>query len=128
MDPHVLDPAAVPPASTDPAVPCFWVCAEVRSGRVSVAGELDREHAHHVLDALAALSGADCARWTLEARRVTFCDAEGLRLLLAADRLACHHGRQLSVLASPWVRRLVVLVGLERLVDGAPAQAGPGAA
>ena len=106
-----------------PAVAPFAVSVDVPSAQVSVAGELDREHAHRVLDALTALSGTDSAIWTLEARQVTFCDAEGLRALVTAHRLARRHGRMLSVLPSPCMHRLVLLVGLEQLlcIPAAPA-------
>ena len=117
MDPHVLAPLCPPPGPAGPEVTPFSVSADPPSALVSVAGELDREHAHHVLDALAALAGTRSPSWTLEARRVTFCDAEGLRVLVAADRLARAHGRHLSVLPSPCIHRLVLLVGLDRVVD-----------
>ncbi|CCG03813.1 STAS domain-containing protein [Blastococcus saxobsidens] len=110
-------------AAAEPAGSPFTVSVDVRSAEVSVAGELDREHAHHVLDALAALSATDHAVWTLEARQVTFCDAAGLRSLVTAHRLAHRHGRELSVLPSTCMHRLVLLVGLEQLLHTPPAPA-----
>lgn len=101
----------------------FRASVDLRSARVSVAGELDREHAHHVVDALTALAGTDHATWTLDARRVTFCDAEGLRSLVTAQRLARGRGRELSVLPSPCMHRLVLLVGLDQLLDTPPPPA-----
>lgn len=124
MDPHV-PPLCMPSIPVDPDGPAFHVSADVPSGRVHVAGELDREHAHHVLDALGALAASDVPSWTLEARRVTFCDAEGLRVLVAASRMARGHGRRLSVLPSPCMHRLVLLVGLHRLVDVPPGPDAP---
>ena len=120
MDPHVHTPHHV--TATAPEVAPFLVSVDLRSAQVSVAGELDREHAHHVLDALAALSGTDRPVWTLEARRVTFCDAEGLRSLVVAQRLAHDHGRELSVLPGPCMHRLVLLVRLEELLGIPPAR------
>lgn len=99
----------------------FLVSVDLQSGRVSVTGELDREHAHHVLDALDALSATDHAVWTLEARRVTFCDAEGLRVLVTAHRRARRAGRELLVLPSRCMHRLVLLVGLDQLLQVPPA-------
>ncbi|MDK3257670.1 STAS domain-containing protein [Blastococcus capsensis] len=110
--------------SADSAVAPFLVSVDLRSAQVRVAGELDQEHAHHVLDALAALSGTDHAVWTLEARQVTFCDAAGLRSLVTAHRLARGHGRDLSVLPSPCMHRLVLLVGLDELLHTPPAPPG----
>ena len=121
MDLHVN--AQHPVTAAAPEVAPFLVSVDLRSAQASVAGELDREHAHHVLDALAALSGTDHPVWTLEAGRGTFCDAEGLRSLVTAQRLARGHGRELSVLPSPCMHRLVLLVGLAQLLGTPPAPA-----
>jgi anti-anti-sigma factor len=101
----------------------FSVSVDRPSGWVSVAGELDREHAHQVLDALLSLAASGHAHWTLDARPITFCDAEGLRTLVLAHRLAIRSGRTLSVLPSPCMHRLVLLVGLDQLLDTPPAPA-----
>ena len=95
----------------------FLVSVDPSAGRVTVGGELDREHAHHVLDALAALPAAAGSRWTLDAGAVCFCDAEGLRVLLSAHRLARGRGARLELLPSPCIHRLVLLVGLDQLLE-----------
>lgn len=115
-------PLVAVPADDIAATP-FSVAVDLPSGWVTVAGELDRGNAHHVLDALAALAGTRHPRWTLDARSISFCDAEGLRALVVAHRVARHHGRTLSVLPSPCVHRLVLLVGLDQLLGTPPPTA-----
>ncbi|WP_456600360.1 STAS domain-containing protein [Blastococcus sp. SYSU DS0616] len=113
MGPHDI---ALPAPEGGP----FLLSVDPSAARVTVHGELDREHAHLVLDALATLSVADGTRWTLDAGGVTFCDAEGLRVLLSAHCLARGRGAQLEVLPSPCVHRLVILVGLDQLLETPP--------
>ena len=112
---------AVPVA--DVATTPFSASVDLPSGRVIVAGELDRGNAHHVLDALDELAGTGHPHWTLDARSTTFCDAEGLRALVVGHRAARQHGRTLSVLPSPCVHRLVLLVGLDELLGTPPPTA-----
>ena len=120
-----------PPASpSDVQVDAEWapfqVSVDVETATVVVAGEFDREHAHHVLDGLWSLTGSGHSRWLLDTERVTFCDAAGLRALVTAHHLARRHGCQL-VLArpSPCLHRLLLLVGLDELLvllpGGSPA-------
>ena len=99
----------------------FHIRVDLPSGEVRVAGELDREQAHQVLDALVTLADTDHPRWVLDARQVTFCDAEGLRVLVTAHRRARARGRELAVLPSACMHRLVLMVGLEQLLDIPPA-------
>ena len=112
---------AVPVA--DVATAPFSASVDLPSGRVTVAGEFDRGNAHRVLDALDALAGTGHPQWTLDARSVSFCDAEGLRALVVGHRAARQHGRTLSVLPSPCVHRLVLLVGLDQLLVTPPPSA-----
>jgi anti-sigma B factor antagonist len=85
------------------------------SASVVLAGELDRECAHHLVDALAALVCTDQPCWVVDAAAVTWCDAGGLRALAAAHALAVAHGRRLRLVnASRCVDRLVRLSGLDR--------------
>jgi len=112
-------PASVPVAGVIP----FSVAIDVPGARLTVSGELDRETAHHLTDAVGSLSGTARPRWVLDARQVWFCDAEGLRSVVAAHRAARRAGRELTVLPSPCVHRLVVLMGLEQLLGTPPATA-----
>jgi anti-anti-sigma factor len=91
---------------------------------VTVAGELDRESAHHLLDALVVLSTRSSRSWRLDAGDVTFCDAGGLRALTRAHALAAAHGRELQLVRSSGpVTRLVELVGRDQVFP--PAAAAP---
>jgi anti-sigma B factor antagonist len=111
------------PSSTGtPVGPSLAVSVDVPLARVSVAGELDRESAHHLLDALTVLTARPGRRWRLDAAGVTFCDAGGVRALGRAHALATAHGRTLQFeRTSRSVDRLVELVGHERLFP-APTQ------
>ena len=81
-----------------------------------MAGELDRDSAHHLLDALAMLTTRSSRRWQLDAGAVTFCDAGGVRALSSAHELAAAHGRSLHLeRTSRSVDRLVELLGHERV-------------
>ncbi|WP_166509450.1 STAS domain-containing protein [Blastococcus sp. TF02-8] len=84
---------------------------------VTVAGELDQQTAHHVLDGLSALTATGHRLWAIDVGAVTFCDAAGLRLLLTGHHLARRHGSAL-VLDRPsrCVHRLIRLVGLDTVL------------
>ena len=100
-------PSPVPPLAVSVDLPC---------ARVRVSGELDRESAHHLLEAVAILTSRHSRRWLLDAGDVTFCDAGGLRALSDAHVLAAAHGRRLDVVrTSRPVDRLVELLGHDRV-------------
>ncbi|WP_157936750.1 STAS domain-containing protein [Geodermatophilus chilensis] len=93
---------------------------DLRSGRITAVGELDRLVAHRLSDALHALSVTGHRSWTIDAAGITFCDAEGLRALAGATTLAEERGCTLRlVAASPFTVRLLRLTGLSHLVDRA---------
>jgi len=103
-----------------PDEPAFLtVSVQWAAATVVLRGELDRECAHHLLDALTALACTDQPCWVVDAAGVTWCDAGGLRALAAAHALAVAHGRRLRLVhASRCVDRLVRLSGLDlRMAD-----------
>jgi anti-anti-sigma factor len=79
----------------------FRLAVDVGGGAVRVAGDLDRVSAHHLADALSALRSSPVAVWTLDLQGVSFCDVEGLRLLLRAADLADSCGRRLHLTRIP---------------------------
>lgn len=104
---------------------------DLRSGRITATGELDRLVAHRISDALLALSTTAHRTWTVDAGGVTFCDAEGLRAIAAGAALARERGCALRVVAaSPFLVRLMRLTGVSGLAEqpaGRPHRdAGPG--
>lgn len=106
----------VHPSSASAPVTALAVSVDLPSSLVSVAGELDRDSAHHLLDAMAVLTTRTSRRWRLDASAVTFCDAGGVRALSSAHALATAHGRSLDVeRTSRQVDRLVELVGHEQV-------------
>ena len=103
----------------------FVVSVDLESGTVTVGGEFDREHAQSVLDGLAALAPTGHARWTLDAQRVTFCDAAGLRTLVTGHHLARRHGRELVIHhPAPCLHRLLRIAGLDGMLGLVPHGAG----
>jgi anti-anti-sigma factor len=102
------------------------VSVDRHGGLVLLSGELDRDSAHHLLEALDALSGSSHPVLRVDAAEVTFCDAGGLRALVAGSRLVRSGGRDLRIVrAGRCVERLLVLAGLEGLLD---TDVPPGAA
>ena len=105
--------------------PQLVVSIDWQQGAVALRGELDRESAHHLDDALAALAATAHSCWVLDTAEVTWCDAGGLRALAAAQALAAQHGRELRLeRTSRCVERLVTLSGLDQLIADSP---GPSA-
>ena len=87
------------------------VSVDLPSSSVRVGGELDRDTAHHLLEAVEMLTARSSRRWQLDAADVTFCDAGGLRALTDAQAFAAAHGRTLRVVRSSRpVDRLVELL------------------
>ncbi|SEK67168.1 anti-anti-sigma factor [Blastococcus sp. DSM 46786] len=108
-----------------PPVP-FRMDVDLVDATVAVAGELDREHAHLLLDGLAALVAGAHRRWSVDAAEVVFCDAAGLRVLVTAHHLARRHGSALVLeRPSPCLHRLILLVGLQQMLDVRPAGPAP---
>jgi anti-sigma B factor antagonist len=96
------------------------VAVDWLQGVVVLRGELDRDSAHHLVDAVRALGATDHRRWVVDAAEVTWCDAGGLRALAAAHALALASGRQLWLSRrSRCVDRLVVLTGLDQMIADA---------
>jgi anti-anti-sigma factor len=119
----------VPPSFPigSPPVASLAVSVDLPRARVSVSGELDRESAHHLLDALTMLTTRSSRRWRLDAGGVTFCDAGGVRALSGAHALATEHGRSLDVeRTSRSVDRVVDLLGRDRVFPAAPSSADGG--
>lgn len=108
-----------------PPVP-FRLDVDVVTATVTVAGELDREHVHLLLDGLATLVDGARPHWSVDAAEVVFCDAAGLRALVTAHHLARRHGCTLVLQRpSPCLHRLILLVGLQQMLDLRPAGPAP---
>ncbi len=106
-----------PPAAPTPVVedfPGLLVTTDLQAGRLIVTGELERLSAHHLLDLLDALALSGQHTWTVDVAGVTFCDAEGLRVLARAEALARSRGRTLVLhRPRPVLRTLLGLVGVQ---------------
>jgi anti-anti-sigma factor len=104
------------------------VSVDLPHARVRVTGDLDRQSAHHLVDAMVMLTTRGSRHWRLDAGDVTFCDTEGLRALSDAHALATEHGRTLQLVrSSRSVDRLVELLGRDRVFP-APAARRAGTA
>lgn len=99
-------------------LPPFLVSIDVVAGRVSLHGELDHLHVDRLLESVAVLRFSEARTWSIDVDAVTFCDAAGLRGLVAAQRLAEDAGRSLALTrCGPWLRELVDAAGLECLLQ-----------
>jgi len=99
-----------------PGPPAFLVLVDVTSARITVRGELDRPHAHQLIEAVGMVGRSAAPEWAIDASGITFCDAGGLRALLQANEMAVRTGHTL-VIARPSriVSRLLALVRPEGL-------------
>jgi anti-sigma B factor antagonist len=105
-----------PSRSISSPIQSLAVSVDLPRARVRVTGDLDRQSAHHLVDAMGMLTARPSRRWRLDAGDVTFCDAEGLRALSDAHALAAEHGRSLQLVrTSRSVDRLVQLLGRDRV-------------
>jgi anti-anti-sigma factor len=97
----------------DTAAPPFRLAIDVGAGSIAIHGDFDRQHAQAFLDAVSLLAYSPSSRWSIDVSAVAFCDAGGLRALLAARRLAERHGRTLRVIrVGRWMGRLLPMIGL----------------
>jgi anti-anti-sigma factor len=102
---------------------------DLRAGRITAAGELDRAVAHRLTDALHALVQTGHRTWTVDAAGISFCDAEGLRVLAAGAALAGSQGCTLQVTdPSPITAHLLRLVGMADLLVAEADRSPVGAA
>jgi anti-anti-sigma regulatory factor len=91
----------------------FLLSIDVGAGRIAIHGDLDRDRVQTFLDAVSLLQYSPSPFWSIDVSAVAFCDAGGLRGLLAARRLAEQHGRTLRVTqAGRWMRRLLPMIGI----------------
>jgi len=116
--------SASSPIGSPPVHP-LAVSVDLPHAQVRVTGDLDRESAHHLVDAVVMLTTRTSRRWRLDAGDVTFCDTGGLRALSDAHALAVAHGRSLDLVrTSRPVDRLVELLGPDRVFPGASRRGG----
>ncbi|UOY03608.1 STAS domain-containing protein [Blastococcus sp. PRF04-17] len=98
----------------EPGPPPFLLSIDVAKARVSLHGELDREAAHRLDEAIGVLVHTASPRWSVDVSAVRFCDAEGLRALVRAQQRAQRAGRVLVVeRPGGCLRRLLPLVGID---------------
>jgi anti-anti-sigma factor len=101
------------------------VRVDLAAGRIALNGSLDRQTAHHLLDAATALSAGDHREWVLDAGELHFCDTAGLRAITAVYRRALRHGTRLTVRdPGAWLRRALTALRLDGhlLSEGAAAE------
>lgn len=107
--------------------PPFLLAIEFATGRIAVHGELDRDHAHRLVEAVRVLTRSTALRWSLDISALEFCDVAGLRAICHAQRLATDSGRRLVVTGPrPFVRRLLDFAGVPVAdTEGAAATSVP---
>lgn len=106
----------------------FLVSVDHAGGSISVHGELDRRNAAILQGAISALIGTAQSSWTVDAAAITFCDATGLRALIAGNALARSHGRELRLVRpSPFLQAVVIMGGAGSLICSPASRASAGA-
>ncbi|WP_091763755.1 STAS domain-containing protein [Blastococcus aurantiacus] len=89
----------------------------VTAGRIVLTGELDRATCGHLVAACPMLVAATPAVWVVDLTDLTFCDASGLRALVALRRAAADAGAAVVLNgARPLLRRLLAFVSLSDVV------------
>jgi anti-anti-sigma factor len=118
MRPH---PATAPSPRDHPR--SFSVRVDLRSGRVRVCGELDRLTAHLLHDVLAALADTRHPHWVVDASGISFCDAEGLRVIVQGHAAAASRDCSMRLVgARPFLRHLLEALDLRYVLDGSPSR------
>lgn len=104
----------------------FGGVIDLRTGHLTLGGELDSAARPHLEALLTTLTAAGPRVWLVDLGDVTFCDVPALRMFLSARRTAVREGADLLLVdARPWLRHLFRLVGLEdALVDPVPVHHG----
>lgn len=76
------------------------VSITVATGRITVAGDLDRRTVRHLLDAVRTLDVVRQGRWVFDVTGVTDYDDAGVRALGACYRRAVRRGAQMTVVGA----------------------------
>lgn len=110
--PHPSGPGRGPTAQASPGV--LSLSLNLTAGRITLVGVLNRRSAHHLLDAIRALSATAHQRWVMDTEGMRSCDSSGLRTVGACYRTALRHGAQLRIVgAAPWFRQALATVRLD---------------
>jgi anti-anti-sigma factor len=112
---HPSHPRPLPVFSAEGESPAqLTVRVDLVAGRIALNGSLDRQTAHHLLDAATALTGGDHPEWVVDARELHFCDIAGLRAITTVYRRALRHGARLTVREpGAWLRRALAALRLD---------------
>ena len=110
---------SAPTSSSSPALPPGGLLLDVDlpAGRVALIGDLDRGTRRQLTSVCGVLAVAGPPVWVLDVTSLAFCDAAGLRALVATRRAAVDGGAALVVVgARPYLRQLLELVGLRNVL------------
>lgn len=108
--------------------PRLTVSVTVATGRVTLAGDLNRRTVRHLLDAVRTLDVVGQVRWTFDVEDLTDYDDAGVRALGACYRQAVRRGAEMTVVgAADQLRTALNRVRLDRHVmdDGSQAAKDP---
>lgn len=107
-------------ARTSPDAVTPRLSVDSGAGRIALAGELDRQTAHRLLDAVRTMAASEQRDWVLDTHDLHFCDASGLRAIAVTYRQAVRHGATLTVVgAGGSLRRGLAAIKLDHHVLGA---------
>lgn len=103
--------------ASDSVTSRLTVDSDLRLGRISLAGELDRQTAPQLLDAARRIAATEHRDWVFYTHELHFCDASGLRAIAVAYRQALRRGATMTVVgAGGWLRRALATIKLDHHV------------
>lgn len=98
------------------------VSVDLTEGRITLAGELDRHTAHHLIDAARTLNATPHPRWILDADGLSFLDTTGLRAISACYRMALRRGFEVTLVsADSSLRAALAVLRLDHHLMGSGA-------
>lgn len=102
--------------------PSLRMSIDLRGGRMSLTGRLDRHCTHTLTEGVPLLLGTDHPTWVLDAAGLEVGDVVGLQTLGAAYRRLLRHGRELRVVnESPGLRAVLTRLRLDVHLLAAPS-------
>ncbi len=93
---------------------------QARHAVIRLPGEIDTSNDHQVRDALARALADGTALLVADAAKTRYCGCSGVSALIGAHHQAAASGRQLRIVASPALLRMLTLTGADTVLDTYP--------
>ena len=93
---------------------------QARHAVIRLPGEIDTSNDRQVRDALARALADGTALLVADAAKTRYCGCSGVSALIGAHHQAAASGRQLRIVASPALLRMLTLTGADTVLDTYP--------